>query len=575
MDENTKRCMGCMNETNQEGQCERCGYIDGTPYLPSYLAPKTILNDRYLVGKLLSYNGESATYIGYDNVKNEKVYIREFMPDVLCNRVRGSSIISVNPNKLVQYKNYMSEFTELNKSLSKMRTLSHINPALDLFAQNNTTYSILEYIDGITLKHYLQDNAGELSWQQVKKLFPPIFTTLNIIHNAGIVHRGISLDTIYYTSKGELKITGFCISGGRTANSELAPELYVGFAAPEQYSSTEWQGTWTDVYALSAVLYRVLTGCMPTDAVSRIGNDSLHEPASISGNIPKNVSKVIMAGLKLNGDLRIQTITEFVTKLFDQPEYMEETRSNTSTIIIPRQTLPNNSNQVVDDRKPLSKTKLSMIIAVSTFLVLLVILILVFVLFSNGDDNSPTFNNSIMESSHEDDFSSDLSSEESSIIETTQTTQSSEVAADTIAMPDLVNSNYDIQSNSQVLKEWIELVPSYEYNEQFPSGTILSQDVEKDKDIVAGTKVNVRVSKGSQFVTVPDFEGVSKKDYIAKLDSLSIKYEIKDFVTNEVMVDYVARTSKLVDEKIDLEKNETLIVYIAVAPLNDINSFDY
>ena len=272
MGENSKLCMGCMNELNENGSCDVCGYADGTPYLPAYLSPKTILNDRYLVGKLLSYNGEGATYIAYDNFKNEKVFIREFMPDALCNRVRGTSVINVNPSKLVQYKNLMAEFTELNKSLSKMRTLSHISSALDLFAQNNTTYSVLEYFEGITLKHFLQDNAGELSWQQVKKLFPPIFTTLSLIHNAGITHRGLSLDTIFYTSKGELKISGFSIPESRTANSELASELFVGFAAPEQYSSDDWQGTWTDVYAISAILYRVLSGCMPTDAVSRIGN---------------------------------------------------------------------------------------------------------------------------------------------------------------------------------------------------------------------------------------------------------------------------------------------------------------
>ena len=92
------------------------------------------------------------------------------------------------------------------------------------------------------------------------KLFPPIFTTLSLIHNAGIIHRGICPENILITVKGEIKLIGFCISSMRTQNTELNAELYSGYAAPEQYNSLEWQGTWTDVYAISAVLYRMLTG---------------------------------------------------------------------------------------------------------------------------------------------------------------------------------------------------------------------------------------------------------------------------------------------------------------------------
>ena len=81
----------------------------------------------------------------------------------------------------------------------------------------------------------------------------------------------------------------------------------------------------------------------------------------------------------------------------------------------------------------------------------------------------------------------------------------------TIIMPDLVNLNYDIQNNAQALKEWIEMIPTYSFNEQYPAGTIFEQDVPKDKEITAGTVVNVKVSKGSQFATVPGFEGLRKE----------------------------------------------------------------
>ena len=87
---------------------------------------------------------KGATYIGYDTVITCKVVIREYMPENLCSRVKGKPIISVNYNHLAQYKALMAEFTELNKSLAKMRTLSHIVPALDLFQK---TIQLMQYMN--------------------------------------------------------------------------------------------------------------------------------------------------------------------------------------------------------------------------------------------------------------------------------------------------------------------------------------------------------------------------------------------------------------------------------------------
>lgn len=314
-DLNYKLCMGCMEPKETEGACPLCGYSPDVPYLPAYLPPKTILNDRYIVGKLLRYNGEGAEYIGFDTVTMSKVTIREYMPDTLCSRNKDSTVISVKQNCVAQYKAFMSEFVELNKMLAKMRTLNHINPPIDMFGENNTGYVIFRYIEGMNLAKYLKENAGELTWEEVKRMFPPIFTTLSLVHNAGLIHRGISPDNIIVGEKNELKLIGFCIADARTANTELASEIYHGYAAPEQYSSSNWQGTWTDIYGICALLYRMLTGTTPMDAMVRMTNDTLPEPRSLNPNIPVNVSKVIMNGMALSGEMRIQTVTELVTQL--------------------------------------------------------------------------------------------------------------------------------------------------------------------------------------------------------------------------------------------------------------------
>ena len=164
MTEINRLCLGCMNEKESDGPCEKCGYSNDAPYLPSYLAPGTILNDRYIVGKLLSYNGEGATYIGFDKVTGAKVTVKEYMPDTLCSGKKGDPQIVVDANRLPLYKTYMSEFVELNKALLKARAMTHIQTVLDIIPQNNTAYVIFEFINGITLKAYLANCSGELTW---------------------------------------------------------------------------------------------------------------------------------------------------------------------------------------------------------------------------------------------------------------------------------------------------------------------------------------------------------------------------------------------------------------------------
>ena len=108
METSSKLCMGCMNELDENGVCHYCSYTDDIPHLQSYLAPRTVLDDRYIVGKMLSYNGEGASYICYDMIRKCKAVVREYMPDTLCDRDRTDQKLIPNPDCLARYKTYMS-----------------------------------------------------------------------------------------------------------------------------------------------------------------------------------------------------------------------------------------------------------------------------------------------------------------------------------------------------------------------------------------------------------------------------------------------------------------------------------
>ncbi|NMB30711.1 MAG: PASTA domain-containing protein [Clostridiales bacterium] len=535
-----------MGNNTVNGVCTDCGYSDKTPFLPSYLAPRTVLNERYIVGKLLSYNGEGALYIAYDTVTSKKITIKEYMPDTLCSRTKGDPEIKVNTNNLAQYKTYLSEFVELNKTLSRMRTLNHINAVHDIFAENNTAYAVLEMIKGVSLKKYLQDFAGELTWEQTKKLFPPIFTTLSLVHNAGIVHRGISLDTIYVSDKGDLKLTGFSIIASRTANTELASELFAGYAAPEQYSSSNWHGTWTDVYGIAAVLYRVLTGCMPTEAVARVGTDGLLEPAKVNSNIPANISNVIMGGLKLSTDSRIQTITEFVTKLFEQPEFTEDKSGEIAISDSEEEYI-----EVVE--KAQSSIPIYVKVGLITFAVLLVIAIILIIVL--GEDKSSKYD------------TSSISQTTTTALTTTTVTTEESITTPRVEkpyiMPNLVGRIYDTIKDAEAYS-FLSFKPDYVYNEDVSAGIVFEQSIDKDVDIAGGTEVKLKISLGSKYAKIPDYKGKSQKDYIAELSDLGIKPEVKEVDdVDEPKGTIINVGPQKVGDKIDVSEGEVVNVYVS------------
>ncbi len=587
MSEHKTLCMGCMEPLDQAGVCPYCGYDDQTPAPSGYLQPKTVLDNRYIVGRLIHKNGESAEYMGYDRQSGEKVLVREYMPDALCTRTRETQEIKVSQSALVQYKNYMSEFIELNKELQRLRTMSHISAPTDMFSQNNTAYVIEKYIDAITLKQYLADNAGELTWEQVKKLFPPLLTTLGCIHNAGLLHRGISLENILVTERGELLLTGFSIPAVRTVNTDLAPELYTGYSAPEQYSSSEWIGTWTDVYAVAAVMYRLLTGCMPTEPMARVGNDDLLEPAKINPNVPANVSKVIMQAMRLNCDQRVRTVTDFVTKLFEQPSYMQKLpngATQTIPISVPKQQPVRKKSRSARRKRAQTVANVFMILGAIILVAIVVgafmILARIFLPDSTPDIPIPGIT---------------TQTTTPAVVNTAPTTQSTEPTATTapdtepsvqpdvttlapapsgpiFAMPNLLGKRYDSVIGNSVWQGKLELEPTYDYTEEYENGVIYEQDIESGTELTGLTKVKVKVSKGLAVVQIPDFmreDGtrMTKEEYAAELDKLNIKYEYRTEQSLElsdlVLGVYCSETGGEVGGDINVADGNTLIVTVS------------
>ncbi|MDO5560772.1 MAG: PASTA domain-containing protein [Oscillospiraceae bacterium] len=599
-----KLCYGCFEPIGDEQICKHCGYKQKSPYSTTYIAPGTMLNDRYLVGKMLSHNGEGATYLAFDTVISCKILIREYVPDSLCTRVKGSPVINVNHDSVAQYKSLMAEFTELNKQLAKLRSVNHINPVLDLFSENNTTYAVFEYIDGVNFIQYLKDNAGELTWKQVSRMFPPLFTSLSILHNAGIVHRGISPQTIYVTNKGELKLTDFCIAAVRTTKTELAAEIFKGYAAPEQYSPSSWQGTWTDVYGLCAVLYRILTGSMPTDASMRTSDGELTSPVELNPDIPENVSNAIMDGMKMSGEERIQTVTELVTRIFEPSEEEKSKTAIHPAIKIPKpeyeeyeynqpddEDIDDTDNNYADNIKTVAITKgagtlerYKFPIMVAFLIIAIVIFIIIFIkgIFSGISDknglnlNIPdlttaavTTTEEITETETQTQLSETTSqttttADDSKGTSTTTDETTSLLSSGNIQMTDITGKKYsDVQLS--ILAQDISFQPEYEYSDKYERGVIFWQEKRAGEWVQSGSVVKIKVSNGDGSIQVPDYKRSQYScypidDYLAILADLGIKYDAKPEVNTGYYSGYVIGVDPPVGTVIDTNSGDVLIV---------------
>ena len=313
------RCLGCMECHDDAFRvCPHCGYLIGTKVKEAYhLVPGTVLNQRYIIGRVLGYGGFGVTYIGFDSTMKRKVAIKEYFPTEYATRSSGTVAITVfSGEKEEQYLNGISKFSDEAKRLANLEEVSGVVRIHDVFAENNTAYIVMEYLEGETLKSRLQ-REEKIPVEEAVSIILPILEALKEVHASGLLHRDISPDNIFLTNDGGVKLLDF--GAARFANSTNLRSLSVivkdGYAPEEQYRSKGNQGSWTDVYACGATMYKMVTGVTPTGAMERREKDELERPSKLGIKIDRNTETAIMNAMNVRIQDRTQTAEDFEREL--------------------------------------------------------------------------------------------------------------------------------------------------------------------------------------------------------------------------------------------------------------------
>ena len=318
-------CINCMKEKNSHGtKCEYCGFDLTTAVIPAHhLKPFSILAGKYLVGRAIGEGGFGITYIGMDLNLEMRVAIKEYYPNGSAVRDingEGATVQSQSRESRALYENGREKFINEAKTLAKCVDFPEIVTVKDFFKENNTAYIVMEYIDGKTLRTYLNEKGGRISVNETINMMKPLICSLGKVHKMNLIHRDISPDNIMICKDGAIKILDFGGARDFVANGakSLSVMMKPGYTPEEQYRTGKEQGPWTDVYALCATMYRCITGQIPQAAWERVSKDNLKSIIELQPNCPGEIAYVIQKGLSVYKKDRWQSMEELYDNLYKE-----------------------------------------------------------------------------------------------------------------------------------------------------------------------------------------------------------------------------------------------------------------
>ena len=531
--EATRLCPYCLQPLPGAAQsCPHCGKSFAGRNPGGTLPVGTVLAGRYTAGEMLSIDGEGILYRGAENLGRFRVTIKEYLPITLTAERTAESTLRPKTGSEVLFKTTRMDFADLYRSIQRITPANGLEAVLDVVEANNSVYAILENLGGTPLDQWLENHPGTIRPDDACAMLQPVFEGVAAMHKIGLVHRGICPENIRVMENDRCRLAGYATVGLRTAGSGLHEQLYEGYSAPEQYSTAEFEGRYTDEYSLAAVFYRMVCGQAPVPAAQRIVADSNPRAKSVNGSLPLYVSQVLQLGLRLRPMERIQTVPQLYQALSSKEYTAELTR--TMKPETPVRTAP---------PEPERKEHLLSLKALLAGIVILLSILILLTLWS------------VLSQHIHQPAASAAESEPAS----------SEVMVPQNLVPNFIGMDYtQVQNNREYTSMYLFYVTE-EYSDTAPAGQIIQQEPSADTVLKAGETIQLVVSKGPQMAEMPNIIGFTQDGAVKELEARGLVASCFMVVNDGSYASgCVVRTSEEPGTKVEV--GTVITVYIAADP---------
>ena len=531
--EATRLCPYCLQPLPGAAQsCPHCGKSFAGRNPGGTLPVGTVLAGRYTVGEMLSIDGEGILYRGAENLGRFRVTIKEYLPITLTAERTAENTLRPKTGSEVLFKTTRMDFADLYRSIQRITPANGLEAVLDVVEANNSVYAILENLGGTPLDQWLENHPGTIRPDDACTMLQPVFEGVAAMHKIGLVHRGICPENIRVMENDRCRLAGYATVGLRTAGSGLHEQLYEGYSAPEQYSTAEFEGRYTDEYSLAAVFYRMVCGQAPVPAAQRIVADSNPRAKSVNGSLPLYVSQVLQLGLRLRPMERIQTVPQLYQALSSKEYTAELTR--TMKPETPVRTAP---------PEPERKEHLLSLKALLAGIVILLSILILLTLWS------------VLSQHIHQPAASAAESEPAS----------SEVMVPQNLVPNFIGMDYtQVQNNREYTSMYLFYVTE-EYSDTAPAGQIIQQEPSADTVLKAGETIQLVVSKGPQMAEMPNIIGFTQDSAVKELEARGLVASCFMVVNDGSYASgCVVRTSEEPGTKVEV--GTVITVYIAADP---------
>ena len=531
--EATRLCPYCLQPLPGAAQsCPHCGKSFAGRNPGGTLPVGTVLAGRYTAGEMLSIDGEGILYRGAENLGRFRVTIKEYLPITLTAERTAESTLRPKTGSEVLFKTTRMDFADLYRSIQRITPANGLEAVLDVVEANNSVYAILENLGGTPLDQWLENHPGTIRPDDACAMLQPVFEGVAAMHKIGLVHRGICPENIRVMENNRCRLAGYATVGLRTAGSGLHEQLYEGYSAPEQYSTAEFEGRYTDEYSLAAVFYRMVCGQAPVPAAQRMVTDSNPRAKSVNGSLPLYVSQVLQLGLRLRPMERIQTVPQLYQALSSKEYTAELTRTM-------KPETPVRTAQPEPERK-------EHLLSLKALLAGIVILLSILILLTLW---------SVLSQHIHQPAASAAESEPAS----------SEVMVPQNLVPNFIGMDYtQVQNNREYTSMYLFYVTE-EYSDTAPAGQIIQQEPSADTVLKAGETIRLVVSKGPQMAEMPNIIGFTQDSAVKELEARGLVASCFMVVNDGSYASgCVVRTSEEPGTKVEV--GTVITVYIAADP---------